>query len=256
MQEDLVRRISFGKRELLVRGRGTFFNTIVEGPYADPNIEVIRRYLPQGATLIDIGANIGLISLGLANRAGRIYAIEPAAETYEFLKANTAACPNISVHKLLIGPNETSKTFLFNHPNPACSSSVPKEADFSAHPGLVPETYAAVSLDSFSADIGRVDFIKIDTEGAEIEILKSGAQTIARYHPVVMLEFNALALMNFGDINPPHALAYIRTIFPHVYSVEPDSSLSALTDNYTFIYHNVLKRGCVDDLLCSFTPLA
>jgi FkbM family methyltransferase len=255
MQDGLVRHISFGERKFLVRGNGAFFNSIAEGPYTEPNIEVIRRYMSQGATLIDIGANIGLISLGLADRAGHIYAIEPGAGTFEFLKANITACSNISAHKLLIGSGGTSKTFLFNSSDPTGSTSVAKGVDFSAHPCLVPETCAAVSLDSFTADIERIDLIKIDTEGAEIEVLRSGAQTIARHLPIALIEFNSHTLMNFGDINPPHALAYIRQMFPHVYRIEKDASLSPVTDGYTFMYENVLMRGCVDDLLCSFSPL-
>jgi FkbM family methyltransferase len=211
--------------------------------------------MPKGGTLIDIGANIGLVSLGVARHAGRIYAIEPSEETYQTLRTNVLPYSHITAHNLLIGQDNVCKTFLFNSADPTGSTSVSRDADFSAHPYLVPSTYVTVSLDSFAANIEHVDFIKIDTEGAEIEILKSARQTILRHQPAALIEFNAHTLMNFGNINPPEALAYIMATWPHVYRVANDASIVPIGDSYTFMYEHVLKRGCVDDLICSFTSL-
>jgi FkbM family methyltransferase len=250
-----VRRLSFEGREFSVYGAGEFFRQLSDGPYSDPNTRVMLRYMPRGGTLIDVGANIGLVTLSLAAHAGHIHAIEPCDMTFEFLQKNVASLRNVTAHKLLIGQHNAKKTLFFNTGDPTGSMSTANHLDLSGHTYLVPSTCKTVSLDGFAHSFNRVDFLKIDTEGSEIEILKSAGETLARHKPSALIEFNAHTLMNFGDINPPHALEFIKEIWPYVYLVNRDASLSLVADNYTFMYEHVLKRGCVDDLLCSFTPL-
>jgi len=115
-----------------------------------------------------------------------------------------------------------------------------------------------VSLDEVVTMQGldRLDFIKIDCEGAELEILEGARETLSRFHPTVVLEFNAHCLMNFARINPPEALERIMRMFPRVQRVtvsrENKGTLAPIGDPYVFMHDHVMKHGCREDLLCTF----
>jgi len=238
--------------EFSVEGAGQFFEHIPEGVYRDPNIDLIRRMMPRERIFYDIGANIGLVSLGVSDLAQGIIAVEPSAETYQKLKANTAG-RNVTAVQALIGRSGESRVFLDNTADPTGSASLPPgQNEFKGHAYLKPTTLTTIGLDALVAQFGAPAFIKIDVEGAEVAVLESGTAAIRKHEPSCLIEFNALTLMNFGRINPPEALAAIKSLFPHVYRVAGEA-LHPVTDDYAFIVQHVLARGCVDDLFCTFS---
>src|SRR5215469_5903375 len=80
------KNLSMTAGEFLVEGEGRFFEHLPEGIYRDPNVEVIRRMIPRKGVFYDIGANVGLVSLGLSDLAESVVAVEPGAQTYHKLK--------------------------------------------------------------------------------------------------------------------------------------------------------------------------
>lgn len=69
-------------------------------------------------------------------------------------------------------------------------------------------------------DIAHVDFIKIDTEGHEREVLEGLRNTIERDRPVVCLELNHWCLNVFRRVSVPDFLDYLRSVFPLLYAVD------------------------------------
>jgi hypothetical protein len=62
--------------------------------------------------------------------------------------------------------------------------------------------------------------------------------------------------MAYGGQNPRHFLERLKRTFPHVSRFEGRAP-QEITDEgsvLTFLHDNLIKRGCVDDLLCSFAP--
>jgi FkbM family methyltransferase len=207
------------------------------------------------AVCLDIGANIGVTGIALSRiaRAGMVHAVEPDDQTFAVLEENLRAnwTHNVKPIHALVGREGDEKTFLVNEANPTGSTSTHRQV---VQEGLRPVKKRATSLDQLCADkrIGRVDFIKIEVEGAELEVLDGAAGILRRDHPLVQVEFNAHTLMNFGDINPPKAFEMIRELFPYVWRIAPDGALEPVTSTYAFMYQNVVEHGCVDDLLCSY----
>ena len=108
-----------------------------------------------------------------------------------------------------------------------------------------------LSLDDLVSAYGPADVLKIDVEGAEIEVLRSGPEAM-KHKPAALIEFNALCLMAFGRINPADALAEIKQMFPRVCRVLPDG-VELAAEDYPFLCEHILRNGSVDDLICSFT---
>jgi FkbM family methyltransferase len=232
----------------------------------DPLLRGLRSHVADDAVCIDAGANIGLYSLALSSLApkGTVYAFEPSPSAYSHLadnlRVNRAA--NVEASQLALSDREGTVTF---H-----DFSFFSAGSFSSDEGslLTSDSYGSTSfdaptttLDTFVAERGieRVDFVKIDVEGAELSVLEGATETLAKHRPVVVLEFNSFGFTIHQSVLPQVALARIRALFPHVYVVDRvDGELAALEtphEEYEFLYDNGI-HGPADNMLCSFEPLA
>jgi hypothetical protein len=66
-----------------------------------------------------------------------------------------------------------------------------------------------------------------------------------------VLEFNTLCLSVFGGVNPYDAISRILNMFPKVEIITPEGR-SRVTDAYGFLSENILTRGALDNLICSW----
>jgi FkbM family methyltransferase len=150
---------------------------------------------PSGAVVVDVGANIGCFALAVARvigPGGRIICCEPVPENVECLHLTLAAngIDNCTIVTTALG---TSVGTLSINMGPGCG--VHSAVQWEGAPSVeVPLT----TLDQLVADQGlaRVDFIKIDTEGMEAEILRGAAEMIRRDRPQVV----AAAYHKAGDL--------------------------------------------------------
>ena len=211
---------------------------------------VIRecRQLIQGGVFFDIGANVGRVSEAVLPLASRVVAVEPDPKT--FAELSTRLGRRATCVEALVGPEGEERTFLFNTIASSSSTSVASGQDPSGHDELVRSTMRAVSLDRLARDHGRPDLIKIDVEGCELTVLESGQDVLAS-RPIVVMEFNTLCLSVFGSINPYEAISRILTMFPRVEAITPAGRLR-VKDAYGFLSENILSRGALDNLVCSW----
>lgn len=148
--------------------------TYYGGGYEPAVIRIIERYVKPGDTVIDIGARIGLHTFRmkkLAGPGGKVFAIEPDPETFARLRENAR---------------------LNNH------DIVAENIAFSDKNGE-----KEITLDAYAerAGIGRLNFIKLDTDGWEYPIIRGGRQTIGKFKPVMVVEFNRNSLES-GSLEP------------------------------------------------------
>lgn len=213
--------------------------------HSDPVVHHLLS-LSRGGVYFDIGANIGDTAEPLCGFARRVVAVEADDDTFSKLSTRLigkAAC----VHAL-IGTEGEARTWLSNTANHTGSTSVAIGDAPKGHDYLVASRKVSVSLDSLAERHGTPDLIKIDIEGHEMAALRSAKRILAS-QPIVIAEFNALALMNFGRVNPRDALDELFGMFHSVSRINGEA-LDLITDRYAFIVEHVLQRGSVDNLVC------
>jgi FkbM family methyltransferase len=167
----------------------------------EPELAGLDRLVPQGCrTAIDAGANTGLYTLRLARLCRTVHAFEINPGVTVHLQR--ASLPN--VHLLHVGLSSAAGPVVLYIP--LLHGRLPLEGWASLTPGNCPDTdvHAEVmghvrTLDSYG--IVDVDFMKIDVEGHEIELLKGARDTLARYRPRILAE--AKNLQPVADLLAP-----------------------------------------------------
>jgi FkbM family methyltransferase len=130
--------------------------------------------LPKAArTIVDLGANVGFSArfLGECYPDARVIAFEPDPESFELAQRNLAGRPQVSLRNLGVagepGPLELHRF---------AAGSWSTSTFMSRHEVMETFTAEAVTLDSIIDEVGDIDLLKIDIEGAEYEVLEACRQ--------------------------------------------------------------------------------
>lgn len=140
--------------------------------------------MDEGA-IIDVGANVGLVSLLMARRFPDrpIHAFEPNPSTFAALEANVArnGAGNIQCHRAAVADREGSILFENDPVKRGTASIAQKEG---VHSAEVP----AATLDAFAAarGVGQIGLLKIDVEGFETLVLRGATRVLAEVRPAVV----------------------------------------------------------------------
>lgn len=170
-----------------------------------------RSFLDPGDTVIDIGAHSGRHTVQLAEAvgpSGKVFAFEPLPEMFPVLEHHCEPYPWIKTEQTAIGAEGTDIEFV--RATDALGESGFMERTRYNSPAAKPEKIKVRSrtLDSLAADVTNVRYIKIDTEGAEMLILRSGASLLGRDRPIVSVEFGTDSFSAYGL--QPEDLYYFR----------------------------------------------
>lgn len=172
--------------------------------YEAENFEFLSRSCKPGAVIIDIGAHIGLFSVIAAQvtgKAGKVYAFEPAPATYALLQKTIAINKMedvVETRQQAVG-QATGKITFFVSDNHADNSNslVNYKEDRSLH-GI---DVAVTTIDNFvqEKNITRLNFIKIDVEGAEYDALKGACNTFNNLKPACIVAIHPQPIAAKGD---------------------------------------------------------
>ena len=133
--------------------------------------EFIQDYLQKNDTLIDVGSNIGTISLGsslIVGSKGKIYSIEPHPKTFNFLKGNITLNHFTNIETFNVALGSSSGNIIFSDKKSDDQNDVVITGS-----GL---TVPMVRLDDL-IDSTNIALLKIDVEGYEKFVLMGSART-------------------------------------------------------------------------------
>lgn len=158
----------------------------VDGIYEKRFLEFLRRRIKRGGVMLDVGANIGNHALYLGDLFDQLHCFEPnpkvAARLEENIRLN--GLRHVHVHRVGLGSSEAMIPFC-NDENLALGKFLHGDE---AGADLLPVTTG----DKWVSETGleRVDYVKIDVEGFEDEVLVGMRDTICRYQPLISFEYS------------------------------------------------------------------
>jgi FkbM family methyltransferase len=186
-------RVSENLVKILMRGIGVNVGHLIDESGESWLVPRILRACP-GAICADVGANAGDYTELLAKHgAGSIFAFEPIPQTFARLNARVAALPRVHTFNVAVGEQAGSVTIYVSR-NEGSSTLASRDAGMAATNGdsVVPHEVPLITLDGlcFERDL-TFDFVKIDVEGFELEVLRGAARLLAERPPAVLqIEFN------------------------------------------------------------------
>lgn len=184
-----------------VSGRGSTRQQVSElnNEYDFQTVAVMQRVLRHDSNCIDVGCHEGSILRHILRFApdGTHWVFEPLPEFYHQLVASFGGMPTVHVSDLALGDSTGSTTFQHVVSNPAYSGFRPRKYD-RADEHVQEITVKADLLDNVIPADTAIDFIKIDVEGAELQVLKGAAKTIQRSRPTIVFEHGLGAADCYG----------------------------------------------------------
>ncbi len=166
------------------------WNLAVRGTYEPGTLTLIRKFLGSGDTFVDVGANIGLMSVTAARcvgPSGQVLAFEPDSRNFPRLASARQAnsVPQLLPIPLALG-SHTGHITINRAPGGDGGLSSIKEI-----PGFIGgEQIRLTTLDAMvdALCIDQINLIKIDVEGAEEDVVMGGLKSIMRFRPVLIIE--------------------------------------------------------------------
>lgn len=193
-EEDLVRVNQNGRswrldREVALRGEYAEFETI----------EWLRRVVKPGGCVIDIGANVGQMTLEaalLVGPTGRVVAVEPAPGNAKVLRKHVMGngfSDRVTIIEAACGASDC-KEIVLHIIGDAIDSvgsghSVSKHSDEHAS---IEIKVPVVTLDEIAGE-NPPTVVKIDVEGAELKVLEGAAAALTKYRPAIQIGFHPFA---------------------------------------------------------------
>jgi FkbM family methyltransferase len=175
----------YGKNRPGYGGRAVF----IYGDATEPEFQQLERFLDRTGVFIEVGANTGKWSLKAAKHyadSGVVVAIEPYPDVLATLARSVQANAfhNVRLRNLSVSDRTGVATLWMNNRRPQMFSLIKNDEHATQLSTLT------VSLDDLFRweGLDRLDYLKIDAEGAEEAVLAGGRKTIERHRPIIQIE--------------------------------------------------------------------
>lgn len=205
------------------------------GRYAEATEYVyhLPKLVGEGATAIDIGANLGYYSRYISQaigEGGRLYSVEPVAPILGVLRHNLRRCSNVEILPYALGEEEREIVM--------CNDTARYQGYFGTGQNFVGDAVAAEGEgdqkgERFPAQmrrgselfskLTRLNFIKCDIEGYEVVVMNELRPLLARFRPTVLIET--------GGENRPKIIALFHSLGYRGYTLEHGLEIPLTADS-------------------------
>jgi FkbM family methyltransferase len=208
----------------------TSADDVAVGKHVDANnyepdvTQVFLRYLRPGMGVLDIGANIGyftMLSASIVGPEGYVLALEPNPRNARMLEASRRVnqFDQVVLSQTAAGPQTGLLVLHTSHSN-GTTSDLPGDLA-----GLLDgETVPCIRPDALVRAGRRIDFIKVDVEGAEFNAMQGCEDIIHTHRPMIVSEFSPTRMPDSGPLS---GISYLRWLVAMRYGlsvIEPDGA--------------------------------
>lgn len=198
ISKDKPSTIMFGKNKH-VRMFGIGLSQIFSK--VEPHLQnIINKYVKHGGSVLEVGANIGFFTIYFAKHVGptgNVYAFEPIPSTYDVLKKKILlnSLDNIETYNLAASSAPGEIVFRMPKGNHSMASMHWHKNCEDVDEYIV----NTVNLDSMFYD-KKIDFVKIDVEGAEGDVVAGMEKIISANKPIVFVECSEIGRLKIWEV--------------------------------------------------------
>jgi FkbM family methyltransferase len=180
---------------------GDSLNLSINGVYGELDTKIIREEIHEGDIVIDVGANIGyytLIFAQLVGKSGKVIAFEPESKNFEILKKNIEInnYDNVIVEQKIVS-EKCGKMKLYVSNSDIVGHRIQQMKNLKNFIEV-----ESVTLDDYMEKLNldkKVNFIKIDVEGAEPKVLEGSNKILEKNDQLkIFTEFNREVVKKYG----------------------------------------------------------
>jgi FkbM family methyltransferase len=195
---------------------------ILAGQQWEPHLTgVFRRYLEPGMRVADIGANVGyytLLAAALVGPRGEVLAFDPNSENARLILLSLAANGFANVRLYPLALSDVQGHAYFSTHVGSNGGFLDSSTPLADGHGLIVPT---ARLDDLAP--GRLDFLKLDTEGSEYRILEGARRCLAESLPIVTTEFSCEMIGRVSKVAPREYLEFFRRLGYSIHLVDRTS---------------------------------
>jgi FkbM family methyltransferase len=222
---------------------------MLSGKYDIHSSRIIDKFIKKGDYCLDIGANIGALSLVMAKKVGatgKVFCFEPGPMTFERLQKNLSL--NNGFSKILVleksGLSDKPGSLFWHH-----HEENPGDANLSELLEGSGVEVPVITVDSYceARGVSKLNFVKIDVESMEYEVIKGGMKTWEKHLPILYYE----TLKEFEAYRKEPVFKYIENMLGGLgytfYKLENDISITQTKypdlSNNTLALPPIVKSG-------------
>lgn len=187
--------------QVFTRDIGVGFPLLTTGKYEPLQTNLFLEYLHPGTTVLDVGANVGYYTVLASEKVGPkgvVFSFEPDPENFQLLKENLHlnSCKNVQAEQKAVTNQDAEIEFTIEATNKGESAVASENSKGKRYriPGVRIDTFLPLQK------VKKLDVIKIDIEGAEIQALQGMKQTIATSNSLTLfIEYNPSRIKLYGS---------------------------------------------------------
>lgn len=210
--------------------------------FKDEALEKLIKLAQPGNVVLDIGTNIGSTLLQFAKKIGengKVYGFEPDAQNYNacLVNINLNSLHNVEVFNIGLGDETGTFTLVVDTETNRGGNRISLSNENNKNNSKI----HVERLDDWIKDknLSRIDLIKIDVEGFELNVLKGAEETIKKHTPVLFIELDDNNLKAVGN-SASELIKFLENLGYSVTKAETEELVLSDTD----------FRNCHYDIIC------